>query len=474
MRNFSYKKIDITELYINPDNYRYIKEEDNEINAIIAMFRVNVGNPRKEMINLAKDIVRDGLNPFEMPIVCFDSEIGKYIVYDGNRRITCLKLMTQYKGNLDVLKEIPAMAEIYKLEYTENIEIQCTVFEEADDAKYFLNKIHNDINNGIGRKQRDSQAKMKANAIAGNKTKSYAIVEFLNKNPNTDTELLDMMNHNRWVSKLERVVGFSLFKDIYNIQFDNNSNMSYLDTEEQVLKMLSQLVYDIITKPATGNFRSRNDFQEYIDKLQDEYKTQIKRQNKNNVNGQKKDKIQKEQDNNNTKNKGQDNLGQMDNNSGIGRPKKIPYSHIKAKEALVLSKTYDDSAYECLNEKGKQILIELESLNINKYPVAGVALCRCIIEYTLKLWLDEYGGDFNSSKLPSCYNGCLNILRSNKIINNKEASVLSTQINKEDFITLLNTWMHADTDACVSETVLVSGWKNIRILIEKYIEKHKK
>lgn len=38
MRNFSYKKIDITELYINPDNYRYIKEEDNEINAIIAMF----------------------------------------------------------------------------------------------------------------------------------------------------------------------------------------------------------------------------------------------------------------------------------------------------------------------------------------------------------------------------------------------------------------------------------------------------
>ena len=86
-------------------------------------FCVNVGNPRKEMINLAKDIVRDGLNPFEMPIVCFDSEIGKYIVYDGNRRITCLKLMTQYKGNLDVLKEIPAVAEIYKLEYTENIEM---------------------------------------------------------------------------------------------------------------------------------------------------------------------------------------------------------------------------------------------------------------------------------------------------------------------------------------------------------------
>ncbi len=53
-------------------------------------------------------------------------------------------------------------------------------------------------------------------------------------------------------------------------------------------------------------------------------------------------------------------------------------------------------------------------------------------------------------------------------------SVLSTKINKEDFITLLNTWMHADTEACVSETVLVSGWKNVRLLIEKYIEMYKK
>lgn len=98
MRNYSYKMLDIAELYINPENYRYVEEVQNEIDAIIAMFKVIVGDPRKEMINLANDIIKDGLNPFEMPIVCFDDELGKYVVYDGNRRITCLKLMTQYKG----------------------------------------------------------------------------------------------------------------------------------------------------------------------------------------------------------------------------------------------------------------------------------------------------------------------------------------------------------------------------------------
>ena len=80
MRKFKYENLDITKLYINPDNYRYIEEEANEIAAIIAMFNVNIGEPQKEMINLAKDIVRDGLNPFEMPVVCFDSKVGKYIV----------------------------------------------------------------------------------------------------------------------------------------------------------------------------------------------------------------------------------------------------------------------------------------------------------------------------------------------------------------------------------------------------------
>ena len=122
---------------------------------------------------------------------------------------------------------------------------------------------------------------MKANAAHGNKTKSYAIVEFLKTNQNTSTELLEKMKMNRWISKLERVVSFSLFKGVYNIQFDNNSNMSYLDTEEQVLKMLSKLVDDIITNTATGNFRFKSDFQGYVDNLPNEYKTQVKKKEDN-------------------------------------------------------------------------------------------------------------------------------------------------------------------------------------------------
>ena len=47
MRNYSYKTLDITELYVNPDNYRYVEEVQDEISAIIAMFKVNVGDAKR-------------------------------------------------------------------------------------------------------------------------------------------------------------------------------------------------------------------------------------------------------------------------------------------------------------------------------------------------------------------------------------------------------------------------------------------
>lgn len=40
--------------------------------------------------------------------------------------------MTQYKGNADVLAELPYVAEIYKLQYDDDNSIQCAVYDEAD------------------------------------------------------------------------------------------------------------------------------------------------------------------------------------------------------------------------------------------------------------------------------------------------------------------------------------------------------
>ena len=486
MRNYEYNMIPINELCVNPENYRYVNDASDEIDAIICMFNIVTGTPQKEMLNLSRDIVEDGLNPFEMPIVCFDEDLKKYIVYEGNRRITCIKLMTQYKNNNIVLEKVPIVSEIYKLECNLN-EIQCVVYSNSDDAKHFLYKIHQDVNGGIGRKQWDSQAKMKAEAAIGNKSKAYSIVEFLKENPKTDTALVESMDTNRWISKLERVVGFAKFKEAYNITFNSNNSIIYRDSEEQVLFMLSKLVSDLISNSATDNFRFKKDFDNYIDNLSDEFKTQIKDTSINatqpvtyvsvndesdkNSKKEKKESVKELNKENDTCNGNESSTSEL---PATGEPRRLSKKTIVEKAALQLGKNYLDTDYDCLNEKGKQILMELESLNIKEYPFASAALSRAMLECVLKLWIDtEVEVEFCSSSLPSTYNGCINALRNKRIIDNKEHTVLKAQINKEDYITLLNTWIHSDTSACVSESNLISGWKNTRLLIEKYIDTHK-
>lgn len=482
MRNYEYKVININDLYVNPENYRYINDATDEVDAIISMFTVNAGVPTKEMINLSKDIIEDGLNPFEMPIVCFDEDLEKYIVYEGNRRITSIKLMTQYKNNTIIKSKIPSVNEIYKLSCDIN-EVQCVVYQNSDDAKHFLYKIHQDINEGIGRKQWDSQAKQKANAAAGNTSRTYSIVEFLKSNPKTDASLIHEMDTNRWISKLERVVGFTRFKEAYNITFDNENHIIYKDTEDQVVMMMSKLISDIIHNSATGNFRFKVDFDNYTDCLDQKYKTQVSDYNfANNTTDEKQSSNSTEQ---NKQKKADDTKSENDNkernaskpseNPATGTPKDIHRRTVSASAALILGKNYSDGDYSCLNEKGRQMLMELESLDIKRYPFATAALCRAVLECITKLWIEnETHTTFNSSSLASTYGGCINKLREIGIIDNKEHTVLKSEISHQNYIDLLNTWIHSDTSACVSETNLVSGWKNTRLLIEKYIDKYKK
>jgi hypothetical protein len=485
MRMFEYKSISIENLYINPENYRYINDAYDETSAIIYMFNLTTGTPTKEMINLSKDIVEDGLNPFEMPIVCYDEDLEKYVVYDGNRRITCIKLMTQYKNNDEILRSIPSVNEIYELEYSD-VEIQCVIYNNSDDAKHFLDKIHKDVNDGIGRKQWDYQAKMKANAVNGNKSKTYAIVEFVKGHTDTEKSLIIAMDTHRWISKLERVVGFAKFKEAYNITFDSSNSLVYKDSEKHVLFMMSKLISDLIQNTATNNFRFKNDFDNYILNLDVEFKTQVSKNTPEVSTAPPVADIPKPADiTPNTE--GSENVS-TDESVGndtcastpeelpaAGQPRSISKQHLAEKAALRLGKNYTINDYSCLNEKGKQMLVELESLNIKDYPFATAALCRALLECVIKLWIDaESGTTFSSKTLSSTYNVCLTSLRNKKIIDDKEHKVLTAQINKENYIDLLNTWIHSDTSACVSEANLTSGWKNTRLLVEKYIDTHKK
>lgn len=482
----TYEIISIEDLYVNPENDRYINDSEDEISAMIDMFKVTNGNPRVEMVNLAEDISENGLNPFEWPIVWYDDELKKYIVIEGNRRITCIKLMTQFKENEQILSIIPEVEKIYKLFYPEE-NIECVVYEDLYEAQKVLAKIHQDVNDGVGRKQWDAYAKQKANSKLGNGSKTYSIIQFLREYENVSPELLECMAGSKWTSKLERAVSFRKFKRVYNIDFSSDFSLLHKDTVEHVYKMMERLVMDLINLPATGNFRTKKDFDNYTDNLEDDFKTLVKDEIGNEELGgnsaqsacesdyQVTDthKVESEEKKSNTSVQGQV-FQEDEQKTELDIPRKISNQHRSLRKALRLSKDYAEDMFVCLGEKGKEIIIELESINYLDYPNAAAALCRSILEYVVKMWLLEskHPEQFKEGDLPGSYNSCINDLANRKIINDKQQKMLRRCANKEYYIDFLNSCIHADSKICVQETVLIDGWKCIRILVELYVEGH--
>lgn len=82
----SFENFTIDNVNIWTDNPRTgrVMSEKNAINTLIDV----VGE--KKMINLAKDIHQYGLSPVELPVIV--NENGSNNVYDGNRRLSCLKI----------------------------------------------------------------------------------------------------------------------------------------------------------------------------------------------------------------------------------------------------------------------------------------------------------------------------------------------------------------------------------------------
>src|SRR3546814_17933943 len=81
----AYRKLPLASLVVNPANDRH-GELENETAAIAQLFAAQ----EPHMRNLAKDLVAKG-EIFEPPLVFPSGD--KYLVADGNRPTTCLKLL---------------------------------------------------------------------------------------------------------------------------------------------------------------------------------------------------------------------------------------------------------------------------------------------------------------------------------------------------------------------------------------------
>lgn len=146
-----YKKVLISDLQVNRANDRH-GELENETAAIAWLFNAR----EQHMRNLAKDIAEQGI-VFEPPLVY--SEGSKYIVYDGNRRVTCLKLLEDPKRapTVELQEFFKTLRQGWSGAFPSAIE--CQVENDRDRIDDILYRRHTGAQSGVGQSNWDDRMK---------------------------------------------------------------------------------------------------------------------------------------------------------------------------------------------------------------------------------------------------------------------------------------------------------------------------
>ncbi|OYU46961.1 MAG: hypothetical protein CFE31_19025 [Rhizobiales bacterium PAR1] len=147
----SLKKLPLNSLVVNRANDRH-GELENETAAIAWLFNHREGH----MKQLAKDLVDSG-QMYEAPLVFDDA--GKFIVFDGNRRITCLKLIANPKRapNAELQRYFSKLKKNALPSLT--TKVTCQVESDRDRIDEILYRRHTGAQAGVGQSAWDDRMK---------------------------------------------------------------------------------------------------------------------------------------------------------------------------------------------------------------------------------------------------------------------------------------------------------------------------
>jgi len=265
MENYTISEIPVKNLLLDVNNPRHDILE-NQKDAIREM----IVDQHDKLINLARDIVEQGINPSELTIVTPDENDPKeYIVLEGNRRVVAIKLLND--PSLAKLGEKPSVIKFFEESSQKFIDNQftklsCVIFESRDDATHWIELKHTGENKGVGVVGWDSEAVARFRQRLGKPSLALQVVEFVKKNAKLDETEKEGLDKIR-LTNVARLVNDPDIRNALGISVDKGDIVSEIPPEE-VIKGLTKIVTDISDKDFTVNdIRHKKDREEYLKKI---------------------------------------------------------------------------------------------------------------------------------------------------------------------------------------------------------------
>jgi len=209
---------------------------------------------------LALNICKMGmLDPGDrLYVIPSTDEPDRYVVLDGNRRLTALRLLTQPALiDRDDIGLSPSMQQRFKRLHRDNAgrwpsEVDVVAFDNRSAANEFIRLRHTGENAGAGR-----SAWSALQVARFDNTGTWQCLEQLKDNNALDLGALNAIDRGDFaITNFERVANVEAFQTRFG--FSLASGFAIVGTKERALKALSKVASDV----ASGRVHSREEFAE--------------------------------------------------------------------------------------------------------------------------------------------------------------------------------------------------------------------
>lgn len=258
MRIREHKLININEILVNPENPRHNPVMDIGESFVMQQL-VSNNREANAMYKLITDIFKDGWYPQSIITVTYDEIKRKYIAWDGNRRLTALKILqnpeltntfkafnyTQIRGIYNMSKGIKDQSFF---------EVLCYVSPTFKDCAGYIRNIHT---NDTGALRWDTASIKRFEEKLGIKNIFTQLQGYCPK-------AFDSLEKDFPVSKFEKIVSSKIGKEYLQIEFINNT-LTCLSSVEELEEKVSRIIKDIIdNKISTETVKNINNIKHYL------------------------------------------------------------------------------------------------------------------------------------------------------------------------------------------------------------------
>lgn len=240
------KQISIGSLGLDVDNPRLPGKQLGQIEAMRAMLKAE--GPKT--LALAEHIASNGLSPAERLIVTEVKERpGTYVVLEGNRRITALKILETpaaadgavSPGQLDRLKKWGAQFKEKKF----GDKIDCAVFSSRDEADPWVDMRHLGEQDGVGIVKWGSiEQARREKQRTGTYAPELQVLDFVEQfgdlDEGTRAELHDIP-----ITNIDRLLADKASRRTLGVDIDSSGNLTSTYPNEEVAKGLSRIVREL-------------------------------------------------------------------------------------------------------------------------------------------------------------------------------------------------------------------------------------